>query len=408
MNQRYEKLCGESVDGRIHSYGMDTALYEISHENVAVEIIKIEDERYQEGEFKPIDPSKSERGYDGANPPDVVFLNMDQLQRAITDGLLQPLDSFIQDDKDFNIDGIVPIVRDGIREMGNGTLYALAPSFTANALFYNKTFFDQLGVSYPSDNMTWEEVFNLAKELTHEENGEKKYGLSFTGYNYEQNQYYQIANYAAPLGLSMYDEEGKVLTVNTQQWKKAWEVILNAEKSGIVPPPINWDEFYQSGKEEPPFVEHDFISGRAAMAIMSWNEVNTLYQIQNGMYGDASNQIANFEWDVVTVPSHPDAPGVGAGSYLYGFMVINTSAQDPDLAWDYVSFMNGDEVSKVRGKSSWNLVSRGDYIQAPGGLDIHTEAFYSLKPAPYNDDIGIGEHDLGKSHRLECKSTIRY
>ncbi|MGV2805514.1 extracellular solute-binding protein, partial [Clostridium perfringens] len=44
-------------------------------------------------------------------------------------------------------------------------------------LFYNKEIFDMFGVRYPTDHMTWDETFELAKKLTGERNGVNYRGL---------------------------------------------------------------------------------------------------------------------------------------------------------------------------------------------------------------------------------------
>ena len=47
------------------------------------------------------------------------------------------------------------------------------------ALFYNKDIFDEAGVEYPSNDMTWAEFEELAKKVTYGEGVDKKYGAHF-------------------------------------------------------------------------------------------------------------------------------------------------------------------------------------------------------------------------------------
>ncbi|MEH7275052.1 ABC transporter substrate-binding protein [Neobacillus vireti] len=58
-----------------------------------------------------------------------------------------------------------------------GGLYTIPTGRATFSLHYNKDVFDILGVDYPTDDMTWEEVTELAKELTREMNGVQYRGL---------------------------------------------------------------------------------------------------------------------------------------------------------------------------------------------------------------------------------------
>lgn len=59
----------------------------------------------------------------------------------------------------------------------NGKLWALPIMTSRFALLYNKDIFDVFGVDYPRDGMTWEEVVNLARQVTGERNGVEYYGM---------------------------------------------------------------------------------------------------------------------------------------------------------------------------------------------------------------------------------------
>lgn len=58
-----------------------------------------------------------------------------------------------------------------------GRLVVLPMTRPTYSLHYNKDIFDLFGVDYPEDNMTWEEVIELAEDLTREYNGVQYRGL---------------------------------------------------------------------------------------------------------------------------------------------------------------------------------------------------------------------------------------
>lgn len=370
-------------------------LFEITHENVKIELINMDQlysKFYQEQQNQKDPKAKRKEPIDlyrevltGPNPPDVVYIdNMSFLPKLIEEGLLQPLDTYITKEK-YDTAGIAPAVIDGIKQMGNGTLYALAPNFSSSALFYNKTFFDKKGVEYPKDFMSWDQIFNLARQLTYEENGEKKYGLSM-GYG---DPYGQLQQYIQQSGLTPFDADYKTFTVDTPEFEKVWNTFIDMQKQGIVAPPFNYEEVSKKyGGKMPPFAEHDFISGRAAMMAMTYDNIRQLSDVMNGnlYFGPDNPPLEKFDWDVVTYPVMQEGSDVGGQIYYNGLMGINAKAQNPDLAWQYVGFVNGEKVAKARSQTSWQLSSRTEFNQPPAGLKINMQAFTALKPAPTQDD----------------------
>ncbi len=56
-------------------------------------------------------------------------------------------------------------------------IYSLPGQLTYHGLAYNKEVFDKFGVPYPTDDMTWEEVIDLARKVTGERDGTQYRGL---------------------------------------------------------------------------------------------------------------------------------------------------------------------------------------------------------------------------------------
>ncbi len=370
-------------------------LYEVSRDNVTVELIDIEKLR-QEKEKELLESSEDgqidysqidmfeivKEAMTGPNTPDVVYLDQQTLPKLSEEGLLLPLETYITKEK-FDLTKIAPAVSEGIKDLGGGTLYALAPTYSSSALFYNKDFFDAQGIAYPTDNMNWDQVFNLARDLSFEEGGQKKYGFSF-GWGDISNQ---IQTYAASLGINRYNEDFTTFTIDTPEWEEIWTTIFDLNDEGVIAPQYNWEDRQNDGKYRP-YDEDDFISGRAAMKIGHYNELRNLSDIFAGAsyWGPEAIMPEAFDWDVVTVPVHDETPGVGGNAYINNMMGINASAENADLAWEYISFINGERVAKVLAKKNWELPSRTDFAQAPAGLNINLDAFTSVKPVPYNTD----------------------
>lgn len=56
-------------------------------------------------------------------------------------------------------------------------IYSLPANLSYHALAYNKAVFDKFGAPYPTDDMTWDEVIDLARLVTGERDGEQYRGL---------------------------------------------------------------------------------------------------------------------------------------------------------------------------------------------------------------------------------------
>lgn len=365
-----------------------TELFEFANQNITLEFMStMDDMRYY---YAPSPNQERERPKDpfevlldlmnGDNPPDVVMFDYNQLPQLINENMLAQLDPLITKDK-FDTSGIVSTVIDGIKKAGDGNLYALAPFFSSSAMIYNKALFDEIGVDYPRDDMTWDEVFDLALRMTQPDGDNPRYGFSFNS-SYP-NLYYGMQQYSAPLQLRMFNEDITKLTVDTDQWEKVWSSIMRLKEMNIVPPMPDYSRPMPMDRNTP-FGHDDFLSGRLAMTLMSYGQLDQI--INANKYADRYEGFTPINWDVVTVPSHPEYPNVGGDIYMEGVMGINTRAQNADVAWEFIKFVNGEDWAKLKSSgSTWRMVSRKDYIKTPDGLDFNIEAFYKNVPSPMAD-----------------------
>lgn len=80
--------------------------------------------------------------------------------------------------RSYDLSHINPVFLDSIRSKDKeGRLLALPYEVIYHALFYNKDIFDLFGQPYPTDDMTWNETLDLARNLTGERNGVHYRGL---------------------------------------------------------------------------------------------------------------------------------------------------------------------------------------------------------------------------------------
>ncbi|MGP0587674.1 ABC transporter substrate-binding protein [Paenibacillus timonensis] len=363
-----------------------TDVYEFTHQNVRIEVVPAIDQsqyRYQDNSQPYVQPDYLEnmkKIMTGSNPVDVVVTDTSVLNQLIKENMVKQLDPLIQEDK-FDTSDYVPAVIDGIKDLGEGSLYALTPSFSSSALFYNKKMFTDAGVEPPTDNMTWDDVFNLARRLAKGEGKERVYGFSFNRYVGNDPFWDMQYSYVNSLQLKTFDDKAETMTVNTPQWTKVWETISKLSKDKVIPDNTSNP---MDGSDWSSISSDLFLSGKVAMTIGESYYINEISDANNN-----ASKIKNFksvDWDVVTLPSHPEKPGVGGNIWLSNTFAINSAAPNADTAWDFIKFINGEDWAKLKSRSnSYEMLARKSYIKPKSGLDYNIQAFYLLKPTPPND-----------------------
>ncbi len=365
-----------------------TELYEFANPNVKIEIVPAVDQSMYRYSSQPMNPEEQpdpmeelKKMMQGDNPPDLVMMELNNLSELVNENLLMPLDPLITADK-IDTTKIVPTVLDGIKDMApDGKLYALAPLFSSSALFYNKKMFQDAGVAFPTDGMTWDQAFDLGRQLSGGEGENQKYGFSFTTYQ-GGDSFYEMMLYTQPLELSYWDPTGDKMAVDSDSWENVWKKMVDLRKQNIIPGPPNWEA---QPKEPGPFDWDNFLSGRTAMAISSYYYINEL--INANKMAETNDKLEPIDWDVVTIPTHEVNPGVGGQIYLQGMMGINAKAANQEDAWEFMKFVNGDDWARLKSRSQGTLVSNKEYLQPREGMSYNIGAFYQLKPAPVQDEM---------------------
>ena len=113
--------------------------------------------------------------------PDVFYVHCSWAQQFIRQGMLMPLNSYIESTPEFNMDDMFPVGLTPYR--ANGTLYGLPYDAGPMALFYNKDMFDEAGLPYPTDDWVLDDLLDNAKKLTKDLNGDGRvdqWGISGT------------------------------------------------------------------------------------------------------------------------------------------------------------------------------------------------------------------------------------
>ncbi len=192
------------------------------------------------------------------------------------------------------------------KELSGDELWVLPMSTDRFALMYNKDIFDQFGVEYPKDGMTWEEVVDLAKDVTGERNGIEYQGL------YMPKSGAPISWTAGNLVDPKTDEP---LWPNNETVRNYFE--LYKEAYSIPGNPFIPEHWEESGWPEL------FAQGKLAMAPHWFMH---------------PGEEANVNWDIATYPEPEN--GVPAGGWAMG---ISSTSEHKEEVMKVFDFWYSDE-----------------------------------------------------------------
>lgn len=244
---------------------------------------------------------------------------------------------------------------DAIRKISKeGELFALPYGVNFNALFYNKDIFDNFGVAYPPDGMTWDEAIELGRDLT-------RYidGVQYKGLDEEQ-----IARPLFPLSPNLVDPHTDEVMADMEIYRRAFEV---AGKIYDIP-----GNTYERGFTK------EFLEDRNLAMITTVN-----------IFGHLRNA-EGFNWDMAQFPSYPDLPNV-AGMYDLHVLIPIQTSEHPDAQMQVMEVLFSDEVQTYMVRSTGKVSTLKDpkYQQIyAADMEIaqgkNIEAIFKSSPAEAN------------------------
>lgn len=316
---------------------------------------------------------------------DLILFEDTAMPLLVETGYLEPLDAYIDTDS-FIRDAFGGGLWSRLEERGNGHIYGIPYGKNVYALYYNTALFDELGLSYPEDGITWEEVFELARHINDHPAVGDRIGFAMADYNLPVSQLH--ARFSGR-------DEGIVSLADP-----AWSQVLAFLKE------LN-DVQGNSPYVESPYVRFAYnrifmIAGRYAgpeQAIAS----RTVQGFHN----------ANAEWDMASFPVFADAPDTGPAPAYYYLGIPRTSGRKEE-AFRLISYLLSDDMQTENSRNALASARQDTALNREFGRDDQqlagkrTEAFFrhpeegSFDPrydyhiqdiirawVPYLDDYGL-------------------
>ncbi|MFE5323095.1 ABC transporter substrate-binding protein [Paenibacillus sp. NPDC056579] len=228
--------------------------------------------------------------------PDLIYSSNPGIANFKTLGLVDDLtDTIKKNGLDLNV--YDPKAIDSIKQNGEaGQLYALPFSQNFGALIYNKDLFDKFAVPYPTDGMSWEQLLELSKKLTRNQDGVQYIGLDP----------YAVNLIGSGLSLPFVDPKTNKAMLNNDGWRKVFD--LYKQLFAIPGYVDNEKSKYQYGV-------NGFFKDKNVAMFTPWFDT---------VVGQAG-AIQDMKWDLAALPNFKEAVGTGREFDVHVIMVSNMS-----------------------------------------------------------------------------------
>lgn len=239
-----------------------------------------------------------EAGASGGDMPDVFWMHSNEAVKYMSNGILLDITDQVNSSEVLEMDKFP----EDLKEMYqyDGKTYALPKDMDTVAIWYNKTMFDEAGIPYPDGSWTWDDFYEIAKQLTKDDGSQ--YGFAANPSN-EQDTWMNIIY---TMGGCVLNEEGKS-GFDDPKTIEAMEFVDKLIKE-VMPPASTMSEtgtdvLFNSGKVAmisqgswmvAPFKENEYIVEHADVArLPKDSETGRSISIYNGLGWAASAETDN-------------------------------------------------------------------------------------------------------------------
>ena len=254
----------------------------------------------------------------GGNAPDVIYGHPHYFTGWASQGLIMDLTDRFEADKElFDDPKFAQHMYDSFKYEGKNV--ATINGHDTFLLYYNKDLFDEAGVSYPTDEWTWDDWLEAAKKLTNNESGEAKRYATVFG-DFAPTWFPYIYSHGGNIFDSM-DAPTQVV-FNSPETVEALRFIQDAiQTHQVAPSYMNKD-----------LISGSFETGQVAMDI-------------EGSWAPAGRRHLEFNWDMANLPLKSGKER-RTSAYYAGYCV-NAQTKNPDLAYAFAKFFQEDEGQQI-------------------------------------------------------------
>lgn len=249
----------------------------------------------------------------GGAAPDIIATEADYFVTFATKHVLEDLTPYFSQDSAFSQNDFFQTILQ--RFTVDGKLYAVPRDVAPFAcIFYNKKLFDEAGITYPSDDWTWDDLLSSARALTKKDASGRITQYGFYGWAWQ--------NFVYGNGGGLVDDVKNprrtlIDDPKTVEGLQFYADLINLYK--VMPTPVALSNLGMG-------VDLMFASGRLAMFL-------------SGIWESPGLRRYQFDWDVAMFPKN--SQGVRAfGSGGSGYAILKSSSHKKE-AWEVIKALTG-------------------------------------------------------------------
>lgn len=218
----------------------------------------------------------------------------------------------------------------------NGAVFGLPMRTDFWILYYNKKIFDDAGVAYPSNDMSWAEFDEKARAVTKGFGANKIYGAHF----HTWRSTVQMA--------AIQDGKQTLIDDDYSFLAPVYDRVLALQEDGIV-------RSYASLKTSQTHYSAAFYGGNIAMLPMgTWLIGSQIAKV-------ASEESLATEWGVVKYP-HPEGVAAGSTAGNVTALGINSSSKQAEAAAAFIKWVSGPEGARIIAETGTIPALRDDAV----------------------------------------------
>jgi multiple sugar transport system substrate-binding protein len=292
----------------------------------------------------------------GGSPPDLFLMNYRFYGQFAARDVLEPLEPYVEDSDEFELDEFYPQAVAAFR--WNGDVTCLPQNISSLVVYFNRDLFRRFRIPPPTDGMRWPEFVDRAALMTRDAQGQMVRGADpdVPAPNTAQAEIYglgveptiiRIAPFVWSNGGEVVDDEERPtgFALDSIEARLALQSFLELRTAhGVVPS----DQEVEAEDDE-----SRFANGRLAMLLGSRRSVPTF------------REAAKFDWDVVSLPVFREPAGI-----LHSDAYCMTKASnEKDAAWRFVEFALGPEGAPVVARTGRTVPSLRSVAESDAFLD---------------------------------------
>ncbi|MBE1442990.1 ABC transporter substrate-binding protein [Paenibacillus sp. OAS669] len=241
--------------------------------------------------------------------------------------------------KKHNVDlsSFEPTLIDAAKMISDGKLYGLPVFNNIMVTYYNKTLFQKFGIPSPKDGMTWDEMHDLARKMTRNDGGKQYIGLVVS-----PTHVLRLNQFSQPY----VDPKTEQATINSDMWKRMYEAYytIPAQDQGYK------DRIVALNNKLP--YKDDFLKDQNLAMFVYLSDLQSIL----------SKEMAALDWDIVSMPTFKELPGIGSQAYPT-FMSITNQTVNKDAAMEVLKYLVSEEYQTLAAKKAALPVLKSKTVQ---------------------------------------------